>query len=410
MKNRFLNTLIVIAALGGSSAPQFAVAQDTSPVDATLPSDAQLGESAAAVKSLRSVSPKTLIFVFDVSGSMRGELLRRAREATITILREGTQPGDRVILYTFGAGYEQVFDQTLKNEAQKRDLIALVPTKPGDGAGTNIRKPHHDGLKVLEKNLPNPGAVILLTDSFNDSPKKDDPAYPTYLQYYVPGAGLQKHPNTPENRDYERLLRLMTDSQKVQIFGIGVQIDKSGRPVEQLPQAEPTPTTATDGGTQASTPVATVGATKKSGLPLEWLIGGGLLGLALVAGLVAFLRGSKPVALRIKGNPGGAKDFEIASGQSVNIGGVNTHAFDAYALPGTTNPVATLRGASGGRFNLAPVTQEGGAPAAKVSLNGSPLEKESPLTFGDEVRISVPEASGAIKEYRLIFDDPTKSF
>lgn len=380
-------------------------------MDAPVPYDAELGESATAVKSLRSVSPKTLIFVFDVSGSMRGELLRRAREATITILREGTRPGDRVVLYTFGSGYEQVFDQTLKSEAEKRNLIALVPTKPGDGAGTNIRKPHHDALKLLESRLPTPGAVILLTDSFNDSPKTDDPAYSTYTKYYVPGGGLQKHPDTPENRDYERLLRLMTDSKKVQIFGIGVQIDRSGRPVEQLPQAEPTPPPATAGDSQTSTPIATIGSGgKKSELPWEWLIGGGLLALALIAGLVAFTRGSKPVPLRIKGGPGGAKDFEVVSGQTVYIGGASAHAFDAYALPGTKNPVATLRGAGGGRFTLAPATQEAGASAAKVSLNGLPLEKESPLTFGDEVRISAPEASGAIKEYRLIFDDPTKSF
>lgn len=408
MKNRFLTIFIAIAALTGSFVPNITWAQDT-PVDATLPSDSELGESATAVKSLRAVSPKTLIFVFDVSGSMRGELLRRAREATITILREGTQAGDRVVLYTFGAGYEQVFDQTLKSEAEKRELIAKVPTKPGDGAGTNIRKPHHDALKLLEANLPNPGAVILLTDSFNDEPKRDDVAYPTYLKYYVPGGRLAKHPDTPENRDYERLLRLMTDSQKVQIFGIGVQIDKSGRPVERLPQAEATPT-ATDNNTQTSTPVTTVGSEKKSGLPLEWLIGGGLLALALIAGLVAFMRGSKPVSLRIKGGPGKPKDFEIVSGQTVYIGGANAHAFDAYALPGTKSPIATLRGASGGRFTLAPMTQEGGAPAVKVSLNGLPLEKESPLTFGDEVRISVPEDSGALKEYRLTFDDPTKSF
>ncbi|MBC8135054.1 MAG: VWA domain-containing protein [Fibrella sp.] len=410
MKNRLLTTFIVIAALGGLLAPRITLAQDTPSVDATLPSDAELGESATAVKSLRSVSPKTLVFVFDVSGSMRGELLRRAREATITVLREGTQSGDRVVLYTFGAGYDQVFDKTLKSEAEKRELIALVPTKPGDGAGTNIRKPHHDALKLLEANLPNPGAVILLTDSFNDEPKRDDAAYPTYLQYYVPGGRLAKHPDTPENRDYERLLRLMTDSQKVQIFGIGVQIDKSGRPVERLPQVEQTPAPATVGGDQTSTSVATVGGDKKSGFPLEWLIGGGLLALALIAGLVMFMRGSKPVPLRIKGGPGGLKDFEIVAGQNVYIGGANAHAFDAYALPGTANPVATLRGASGGRFTLAPMTQEGGASAVKVILNGLPLEKESPLTFGDEVRISVPEASGAMKEYRLIFDDPTKSF
>ena len=408
MKKYLLYSLL--AATVSLAYPCVTRAQDASPgANTSLPSDAALGESATAVKALRDVSPKTLVFVFDVSGSMRGELMRRAREATITVIREGTQAGDRVVLYTFGAGYETVFDKTLASEAEKRDLVALVPTKPGSGAGTNIRKPHHDALKLLDASLPKPGAVVLLTDSFNDSPKRDDPAYPTYTQYYVPGAGLQKHPDTAENRDYERLLRLITDSQKVRIFGIGVQIDKSGRPIEQLPVAEATPDPATETAPQTSTPVTTVGGAKKSGLSPEWLIGLGLLTLAAFAALLLFLRGSKPVPLRIKGGAGGARDFEIGSGQTVRLGGTTVHTFDAYALPGFDATVATLRGA-GGRFMLSPATQEGAAGAVKVSLNGLPLDRESPVSFGDEVRISAPGANGATKEYRLTFDDPTKSF
>ena len=403
-----------IAALAATLAfaPVAAIrAQDTPPpAPATQPGDTALGESAPAVQGLRDVSPKTLVFVFDVSGSMRGELLRRAREATITILREGCKSGDRVVLYTFGAGYNTVFDTTLKSEAEKRDLIAKVPTAPGGGAGTNIRKPHHDALKLLEANLPTPGAVVLLTDSFNDEPKKDDPAYPMYTRYYTPGGRLKKYPDTGENRDYERLLRETTDSQKVQIYGIGVQIDKSGRPVEQLPVAEATPATATETQTQTSTPVTVIGGGKGNtvfGLSLEWLIGLGALALAAFAALLLFLRGSKPVPLRIKGAPTGAKDYEIASGQTINLGGANAHSFDVYALPGIAAPVATLRG-TGGRFTVAPAPETMGA--AKVSLNGLPLDKESSLNWGDEVRISAPDATGALKEYRLIFDDPTKSF
>ena len=402
--------------LGGwISLPRHAGAQDLSPSPAAstlsdLPSDADLGESAGAVRALHSISPKTIIFVFDVSGSMKGELLRRAREATITILREGTQAGDHVVLYTFGSAYEKVFDTVLKNEAEKKELIAQVPNKPGDGAGTNIRKPHHEALKLLEANLPKPGAVVLLTDSFNDEPKKDDPAYSTYLQYYTPGGRLTKYPDTPENRDYERLLKTMHDSQKVQIFGIGVQIDQSGRPVERLPVAEATPAPATDTGVQASNPVD-IGGGKKSGLPMEWLIVGGLVLLGLIAAAVfALTRGSKPVAVRIKGGPAGpkGKDYEIAPGQSVTIGGANAFAFDAFALPGITTPIALIRGERGGRFILTPAPNTPGE--VKVSLNGLPLEKPSPVGFGDEVRIAAPDSTGALKEYRLVLDDPTKSF
>ncbi len=421
MKKPLLALLIAATALSRFVAARPALAQDASPTpsapaasasaDATVPSDAELGESAAAVKGLRAVSPKTLVFVFDVSGSMRGELLRRAREAAISMIREGTQRGDRVVLFTFGADYKKVFDKRLANEAEKHDLIDLVPNKTGTGEGTNIRKPHHEALKLLEASLPEPGAVVLLTDSYNDQPGKNDPEFAMYKKYYIPGDRLTKYPKTPENADYERLLKTMTDSRKVQIFGIGVQIDKSGRPVEQMPKAEATPAPATDTGTGASTPVTSVGGDKKGGLPPEWLLGGmALLALALVAAVLLLRKGSKPVSLRIKGGANGAKDYEIAPGQAVTIGGPTAYAFDAYGLAGITNAVATLRGASGGRFTLSPVAREGAAPPVKVVLNGLPLEKESPLAFGDEVRVSAPDASGAIKEYRLIFDDPTKSF
>src|SRR5688500_15353118 len=77
-------------------------------------SDAELGEAAGPVRDLRAIKDKTVIFVFDVSGSMRGENLRRAREATVGILRQGTGVGDRVVLFTFGSGYKKVFDKTLE--------------------------------------------------------------------------------------------------------------------------------------------------------------------------------------------------------------------------------------------------------------------------------------------------------
>ena len=390
----------------------------TSPsADAALPTDAELGEAAPAVRGLHDVTPKTLIFVFDVSGSMRGALLRRAREATINIISEGTAPGDRVVLFTFGADYHKVFDATLGSEADKKALIAQVPTEPEPGAGTNIRKPHHEALKLLESELPKRGAVVLLTDSYNDEPNQTDSTYPTYLQYYTPGGRLKKYPDTPENRDYDRLLRLMTDSKKVDIYGIGVQIDKSGRPIERLPVAEPSASPEIAETPAAPTAPVVVGGDSKPNPLMTWVYAAlGLVCAALIAGFVIFSRGTKPVALRIKGG-GTVKDFELRSGQNVLIGGANALGFDAYALLGTSAPVAVLRSVGNGRFAVAPAPVTiGTSPAtgvpSKVSVNGAPLERETTLQFGDEMRIAVPDSSGAgtIKEYRLTFDDPTKSF
>jgi len=384
------------------------------------PSDAEMGEAAPVVREMKSQKDKTVIFVFDVSGSMRGELLRRARTAAVTILREGTSPGDRVVLYTFGADYTKVFDQRLENNAQKRELIQQVPSAPGEGAGTNIRRPHHEALKILESEEPKPGAVVLLTDSFNDEPKKDDPAYADYLRYYTPGGRLEKYPDTPENRDYERLLAKMSRSERVRAFGIGVQIDQSGRPVERLPQAAPSPA-AEDGPRTASTPrplSAPGNADAAKGPPWPLIIGLAL-GAAAIAGLLFALGGGKPAPLRITGGPGGPKEFQVKGGQGIKLGGDGANfAADAYPLPGVANAPAVIKGARGG-MSIAPLpaAAAGGAPSAApaptVLHNGLPLEREATLRYGDEVRVVLPSpepGAGIAKEFRLKFEDPTEKF
>ncbi len=391
--------LLLALVLGLTAAPR---AQEDSAAD--------LGEVAPAVNDLRAQKNKVLVFVFDVSASMRTPVpggengqtnLQRAREAAITLIREATAPGDRVVLLTFGAGYKTVFDKTLASEGDKDALADQVPSEVGTGAGTNIRKPHHDALKLLDAARPRPGAVVLLTDSYNDEPKRDDPAYPTYLKYYVPGGRLNKYPDTPENRDYERLLRKMRRAQ----YGVGVQIDATGRPVERAPTtAAPPPVEA------APTPAATPAPVEKSpDVPWPWIA----LGLAAL-GLGAFLLlgSARPVPLRVSGGPGGAKDFSLKAGQSLRLGGEGAaHAFDAYPLPGVLEaPAAIVQAGRGGQFRLLP---GGGNPpaGARVFHNGLPLEREAALGYGDEVRVSVPDpATGVAKEFRLKFDDPTKTF
>jgi hypothetical protein len=381
-------------------------------------SDAELGEAAGPVRDLRAIKDKTVIFVFDVSGSMRGENMRRAREATIGILREGTSPGDRVVLFTFGAGTKKVFDKTLESQADKAELIGQVPSRPEEGAGTNIRRPHHEALKILEQAQPKPGAVILLTDSFNDEPRPADPSYSDYLRYYTTGGQLTKYPDTPENRDYERLLQKLYRSRRVKAYGIGVQIDESGRPGERLPQAAPS---------VATPPPAPVASSRvreeKPASPLPWILLGGAALLALLAGLIlpGLLR---TATFRITGGPGGAKEFGLKNGQTVRVGGKGaSFAGDAYPLPGLDEPSAEIR-ASRGQLRLAPIgvaAATSAVPATgggnqtslpRVFHNGLPLEKEEPLGYGDEIRVSVPDSTGVgvPREFRLKLDDPRKTF
>ena len=57
-----------------------------------------------------------------------------------------------------------------------------------------------------EKLQPPHSYIIVVTDSFNDPPAKNDPRMADYLKYYDPKS-LTRYPDTPENRDYERLLQ-----------------------------------------------------------------------------------------------------------------------------------------------------------------------------------------------------------
>jgi hypothetical protein len=328
--------------------------------------------------------------------------------------------GDRVVLFTFGSGYKKVFDKTLEGPSDKAALIEQVPSRPEEGAGTNIRQPHHEALKILDRTQPRPGAVILLTDSFNDEPKPTDPAYSDYLRYYTAGGNLTKYPNTPENRDYERLLEKLYRSRKVKAYGIGVQIDESGRPGERLPQSAPSVTNV------PATPAASnVVREEKPASPLPWI----LLGAAVLAGLAALILPGmlRSATFRITGGPAGPKDFSLKNGQTVRLGGKGAgFAGDAYPLPGLEDTVAEIRAARG-QLRLAPIAiSTPGATAAAVPAaaggnqtalprvfhNGLPLEKEEPLGYGDEIRVSVPNPSGVgvPREFRLKLDDPRKTF
>src|SRR5438445_1189143 len=67
---------------------------------------------------LGSVSPKTVVVLFDVSGSMeKNDTLVNAREATIKLLRGAVKPGDRVVLTTFDLAPKKVLDRRVGGEA-----------------------------------------------------------------------------------------------------------------------------------------------------------------------------------------------------------------------------------------------------------------------------------------------------
>ena len=387
---------------------------DLSPADL-----AEAGEAARPIQELRPLRNKKIVFIFDVSGSMRSQgMLKRAREAAARIVRYAARPGDDVLLLTFGAGYDS-FEKKIENADDRAALLARIPSGTGPDAGTNIRRPHHEALKFLERTIAgnnDAAAIIVLTDSFNDEPKPDSEAFSDYKRYYTPGGQLLKYPPTAENRDYERLLNELVRSGRVKQYGVGVGFAESGRPIERLPQTAPAP-----GDVPAPPPpVVEPRATKPPPppFPYGWVIGAGVV---LIGGLIAASSLLTTTALRITGGSEGAKDFSVGGGKAIRIGGEGANfSPDAYGVPGTKQAAATIRGSRGlltispgaskmdAKVKTTPAGNETGG--ARVFINGVPLESESPLNFGDEVRISLPTEGGGTRDVRLKFDDPRKGY
>src|SRR5947209_8805636 len=155
---------------------------------------------------LHAVSPKTVVVLFDVSGSMeKNDTLVNAREATIKLLRGAVRPGDRVVFTAFDNAPHPILDRPVRTDADLQAVIDAVPGQVSQTEGTNIRWAHHQVLKMLEERQPEHSYIVVVTDSFNDPPGRDDPGMAEYLKYYDPKS-LTHYPDTPENRDYERLL------------------------------------------------------------------------------------------------------------------------------------------------------------------------------------------------------------
>lgn len=374
------------------AAPSAAVAPSTAPSVSEILTD------------LKSTTPKAVFLVLDVSDSMKQkDLSGQMYEVVRRVLNDSLSEGDRVALFTFGPSYTKVFDEVPTTPAARRKLLELIPRKPQPGEGTNIRQPHHEVLKLAKEYADQTHGtpiVVLMTDSFNDPPKSDPAAYDNYKKYYTPGK-IAVFPNTPENTDYESLLRWVKTHGKT--YGIGVGIEPSQRPLERFSVALKTEEEATPEPTP--TPAAVTPVSEKSEPPYVLIIGIGVVGLGAV--LAATRGASKPMPLRVSGGPAGGRDFDVRGSAVLKLGGEGGSAsLDSYPLPQTKEVTAVIRG-SRGQFMVQPQPNI----AARVFVNGMPLEKPTPLRYGDEIRISIPEGSGGPgRDVRLKFSDPTKSF
>src|SRR5438128_12676891 len=88
---------------------------------------------------LHAVSPKTVVVLFDVSGSMeKNDTLVNAREATIKLLRGAVRPGDRVVLTAFDVAPKKLIDQRVAGDADLQTVVDAVPGHVSQTEGTNI--------------------------------------------------------------------------------------------------------------------------------------------------------------------------------------------------------------------------------------------------------------------------------
>ena len=396
MKNIALLVVALLSFLGASP-----------PARAQL-DNAQVLSAAQIAQRIQPLHPKTLVLVFDVTQSTRaGGVFSRERAGAATLIEDGCRIGDRIVLLKFGTAYKTVFDKTLAENADKQALVDQIPPSVEPGRGTNIRWPHHEALKMVDKDLPRQGVIVLLTDSFNDRPAPADLAYPDYLDYYTL-KGLTDYPKTRENRDYERLLRTLAASGRVKQYGIGVGIAPDGRPIERLPRAGQGDDAAAGIADTAPVVEAPVGTEQVQSSRLPLILSGLLLLLLLLALLWRFL--NRPVPLRLRlGDKGMPRDYRLLPGAKVGLGGSPITASpgdDVFPLAGVPAPAAFVQAARGGAASLVPSSadDQGGL---KILHNGLPLERPGPVRVGDEVRLVLPATDSApAREHRVHVTDP----
>jgi hypothetical protein len=336
---------------------------------------------------MHAITPKTVVVLFDISGSMeKNDTLVNAREATIKLLRGAVKPGDRVVLTGFDVAPQPLADRPIKSEADLDAVIDAVPGTVSQKQGTNIRWPHHQALRMLDAHPPAHSYIVMVTDSFNDPPARDDPHMADYLKYYDPKS-LTRYPDTPENRDYERLLA-KRHQLRVETLGLGVLIDEdTGRPKERW--AAPPQVDA------AAPPAAELPRNEpdRSAFNPLWLVLGLALAALLLIGFMLLrpMLSAEDVALVEGARQAGP--FRMRSGSVVELGGA-AHRTGEFGvpIPGTAAPVAYLRRAGGAyRLELAPAPER---DPPEVSVNGERLQKSLPIRFADEIQVRVPRPEG----------------
>ncbi len=130
-------TAILICGIAIIAPNQSAVAQDTS-----------LEQSKAILQSIEQKRPDYIALIQDVSGSMlTNGMMTKARQAALRVVKEAAVQGTYVRIVGVNASEHVLFDGPISSNKDRKEALDAIPYKALEGAGTNLRLPHHAALR-----------------------------------------------------------------------------------------------------------------------------------------------------------------------------------------------------------------------------------------------------------------------
>jgi Mg-chelatase subunit ChlD len=358
--------------------------------------DSSIEKSKMILQSLEQKRPDYIALIQDVSGSMlTNGMLTKARQAALRVIKEAAVQGTYVRIVGVNATEHVLFDGPIKSSKDRKAALDAIPYKALEGAGTNLRKPHHTALRqALDSGAKSP-VIVFVTDSYNDAPRGNPEELANYAAYYDKGGDLAKIAASPIGKTYRKDIAEYA-ARGGRTFGFGVEVDAvSHRPVERSPKDISTPKPDVKPVAPASVPPPA------SDDPIwPYLLGGAVI-VAVAGGLFA-LKNRKPLAVSIEMGSRSGRDLVFRGGDAVGIGGLAAGCTQTLPFPGSVAAIAMLT-LERGVLVAKPVSLAGASALWVLSVNGVDVSGTSsvPVRVGDTLRIrSIAGDTETVAEYR----------
>lgn len=358
--------------------------------------ESSVEKAGTILQSIEQKRPDYIALIQDVSGSMlTNGMMTKARQAALRVVKEAAVQGTYVRIVGVNASEHILFDGPIASNKDRKEALDAIPYKALEGAGTNLRLPHHAALRqALDRGAKSP-VIVFVTDSYNDAPRDNPTELKDYANYYDKGGDLTKIAKTSTGEAYRRDIASFA-AIGGRTFGFGVSIDASShRPVERSPKDITPPA-------KVSKPVA------PSSIPppppdeplWPYLLGGAMI--VAVAGTVFALRNRKPLAVSVEIGARSGRDLVFRGGDAVGIGGLAAGCTQSLPFPGNSGAIALLM-LERGVLVAKSVTVSGQSAKWILSVNGVDVTGAAtvPVRVGDTLRIrSVAVDTDSIAEHR----------